>query len=267
MTTQPADSGKKTSSNFNRQLGLYSLAACAAGVSMLALGQPAAGEVVVTHKTIPIPVGSSSAPEPVKISMANNGINNFSFTLSGGAEPGRTLLVGASSQQDGVIGGGTWDAYAFALGRGAEIGPSPKSGFFDPYKILVEFSATAGGSKYCIGYWGADLRDRPLGCGTPRNKYLGVRFTMDGELHYGWVRLTVTASPQLDGPPLSAQITAYAYETEANTTIYAGLTKEASAELEPAMSVPNHRGPSLGMLALGAEGVPLWRRDLALTSK
>jgi hypothetical protein len=166
-----------------------------------------------------------------------------------------------------VIAGGTWDAYAFALGRGVEIGPSPQSGFFDEYNVLVEFSAISRGSKYCKGYWGSNLKYRVIGCGNPKDKYVGVRFSLDGELHYGWIRLTVTTTPQVDGAPLKAEITAYAYETEANTIIYAGLTKDATAEIEPSMSIPNHRGPSLGMLALGAEGVPLWRRDLAVSSR
>ena len=38
---------------------MHSLAAATAGVSLLALAQPAAGEVVVTRKTIQIPVTTS----------------------------------------------------------------------------------------------------------------------------------------------------------------------------------------------------------------
>jgi mannitol-specific phosphotransferase system IIBC component len=80
MFTQPTDSSKKSSSNnLNCQMAQYSLVAAVAGLGMLALAQPAAGEVVVTKKTIPIPLTSVGVPEPVKISMANNGINDFSF--------------------------------------------------------------------------------------------------------------------------------------------------------------------------------------------
>ena len=57
MSIQPNDSAGKTSSNnFNRQAALYSLAAAMAGVSLLALAEPAAGEIVVTTTTIPIPI-------------------------------------------------------------------------------------------------------------------------------------------------------------------------------------------------------------------
>ena len=66
--------------NSNRQIAQYSLVATVAGVSVLALAQPAAGEVLVTKKTIPIPLAPVGVREPVKISMANNG--NDSITMS-----------------------------------------------------------------------------------------------------------------------------------------------------------------------------------------
>ena len=98
MSTQPTESpSKASSSNLNQQVGLYSLAAAVAGVSMLALAQPAVGEVVVTKKTIHISLAPSDMPEPVTISMANSGVDNFSFILSGGRSSRglRQLLVGA----------------------------------------------------------------------------------------------------------------------------------------------------------------------------
>jgi hypothetical protein len=59
-------------------------------------------------------------------------------------------------------------------------------------------------------------------------------------------------------------VTAYAYETEPNTEIFAGLTKEPSAKLQLPENIQNQSGPSLGMLALGAEGMQMWRREEAL---
>ena len=80
MSTQPADSIRIASSNrLNRQVAQYSLAATMAGVSMLALVAPGAAEVVITKKTIPIPLSPLGAPHPVRISMANNGMNEFTF--------------------------------------------------------------------------------------------------------------------------------------------------------------------------------------------
>lgn len=72
---------KSTPKKLNRQIRLYALAASAAGVGVLALAQPAQGELVITKKAIPIPVSPESTPHDVGISMTNDGINNFSFAL------------------------------------------------------------------------------------------------------------------------------------------------------------------------------------------
>ena len=62
----------------DHQMKVYSVAALAAGVGVLALAQPAEGEVVVTKKTIPIPVSQFDGQQNlVPISLNNNGINDF----------------------------------------------------------------------------------------------------------------------------------------------------------------------------------------------
>ena len=64
-------------------------------------------------------------------------------------------------------------------------------------------------------------------------------------------------------PGFNAFITGYAYETEANTGIIAGQTTGASEHaafvLDPLE--PKSAPASLGMLARGADGLALWRRD------
>jgi hypothetical protein len=255
VPTHPTDSAKKTPSNhLNRQAGVYSLAAAAAGVSMLALAQPAAGEVVVTKKTIPIPL-APNFQNPVKISMANNGVDNFSFILSGNsATGGSIILLGGGVFPEGngnqVLIGGTFYGEALALPRGAKIGPAPSFASSIP---LVE----GANSTRSRGFWGGDLK----------NHYLGVRFLISGETHYGWIRLTVTTSVQMRKPSMSATITGYAYETVANKPILAGTAEKPTAEVHVPESLQQQAGPSLGMLALGADGLPLWRREETLTSR
>src|SRR5579871_2557408 len=114
------------SNTLNRQVGQYALAAAVAGVSILALAEPSLGEVIVTKKTIPIPVGKETSPKPVHLSLANNGVNALSFTLTQDSfGPGRTLLVNAVNKNiDGVMMGGGWDPYALALNQNAKIGAS-----------------------------------------------------------------------------------------------------------------------------------------------
>lgn len=258
MSTRAKNREKKIiSKSLNRQIGLYSVAAAVAGVSMLALTEPAVGEVIVTKKTLPVPVAPEGSPKPVYLSMANNGINNISFSLTQGSmNPGRTLMVrAADTKNDGIAMGGTWDPYALALAQGAQIGPA-NADFF--YTGLGEFSATSNGVKYCKGYWAAPLQ-RDVGCGTVTNKYLGVSFSLNGKTHYGWIRLIVRTNSNLNGPKLTATVTEYAYESVAGKAIKAGSTT-STADV-PAENSQMHVGPSLGTLAAGAEGMPLWRRE------
>jgi len=78
----PIHSAKKSiDRNFNHRLNLYSTAAVAAGVSMLALAQPAIGEVIVTKKTIQIDDG------PVYVDLNKDGISDFEFSFATSRDP------------------------------------------------------------------------------------------------------------------------------------------------------------------------------------
>jgi hypothetical protein len=95
--------------------------------------------------------------------------------------------------------------------------------------------------------------------------YLGLKFSLKGKVHYGWARLGNIHS--FIGKA-SATLTGYAYETIPGKSIKAGQTKEAddpTNDFSPGASLtspfPDTPQPaSLGMLARGAQGVPLWRR-------
>jgi hypothetical protein len=90
------------------------------------------------------------------------------------------------------------------------------------------------------------------------NRYLGFKFVIKGKIHYGWARLNVHwKSPQ------KAILTGYAYETIPNKAIIAGATKEANDENQPADVSFKTNAPepaTVGMLALGAPGLSIWRR-------
>lgn len=250
-----SDSAKKVISDiFDRRVGQYSIAAAVAGVGMLALMQPAAGEVVVTKKTIHIPLATDGMLQPVKISMANNGINNFVFSMYT-AGTYRHLLIGGSALSDQLLAVGGFDVYAAAVRRGARIGPSNPTSPFFYYFGIGEISNSFSNSKFFRGSWG----------GNHRNRYLGVRFPINGQTHYGWIRLTVTTNPKPHAPFMSATITGYAYETLPNKAILAGTAESPSASPSAEAQLPktlrNQVGPSLGMLASGSEALPLWRRE------
>ena len=51
-----------------------------------------------------------------------------------------------------------------------------------------------------------------------KNKYLGVRIQLTGQMHEGWIRLTLTTNKQV----ISGTVTGYAYDTVPNETGLAG---------------------------------------------
>jgi hypothetical protein len=97
------------------------------------------------------------------------------------------------------------------------------------------------------------------------NAYLGFRFKIDGEVHYGWARLTVTWNHKFR---IGAALTGYAYETDANKPIISGDTGGAKVSHEISSptsemlvtSHPNPEASTLGALSLGASGLSIWRR-------
>lgn len=82
-----------------------------------------------------------------------------------------------------------------------------------------------------------------------KGRYLGFAFVIDGKEHFGWARVTMNYW----GYDSVAEILGYAYETVPGRAIVTGDTghaSEASFESAP-----------LGVLALGAPSLPLWRRE------
>ena len=257
---------KSASPSLDQQMKLYTVAALAAGVGVLALAQPAESEVVVTKKTIPIPVSQFDGPQNlVPISLNNNGINDFSFSLYSFAYHSAFRELRIFPVEGGAVVSKVKTAgetpLALALVRGAKIGPSAHFSSDNNTEIEgshANFGYTRSGKSYynktSAGYWG----------GNAKNRYIGVKFLINGQTHYGWVRLTVTIGPHT---PIAATITAYAYETVANKVIKAGtLTSASSTAAKADVGATRSSNASLGMLALGSDGLPLWRREDSFTS-
>jgi hypothetical protein len=245
-----ASANPSTPSKIDHRMKLYSAAAIAAGVGALALAPHVEAEVVITRKTIPIPVNSYffPPPKPVLISLNNDGVNDFSFSLYSFAYHSTRQSLDVRPLEGGAVVGKTPEpgaqSSASVLFRGAKIGPSAHFSSKGDCNIEAEnkwvnsSNSTTGFNT--IGNWGKN----------PSNTYLGVKFLIDGETHYGWVRLTVGSGPS----GLSGTITAYAYETEPNKQILAGIPENKND-----VKIINLNGPSLGALAAGADGLSKWR--------
>jgi hypothetical protein len=234
------------SDSVHRQLNMYALAASAAGVGVLALGQPAEVRIIYTpaHRVI-------LSKHEFSLDLNHDGIADFTISNHSFCTTdvcGRTLRILPTGHNKvvGVKGlGGPF--YASALKRGSHIGPKrPFSG-----RLMA-----ASGTEYAtVGPW------LNIDC-----RYLGLKFFIKGHIHYGWARFNVTAG---DGK-ITATSTGYAYETIAGKSIIAGKTHgraddPANDDFSPDASLtnPNPDKPQLaylGLLALGAQGVPLWRQ-------
>jgi hypothetical protein len=244
------------SETLDQRLKMYSLAAAAAGVSLLALAQPADAEVVITRKTIEI--GSV----PISIDINGDGVADFQFQITSisSYRVGFFVTAGVRPLAGGEVVGEPGffrpqSSYASALVRGAEIGPSVHFGskggaiiegivFPDCTYLML----TCGPFSVLFGDWG-----------NVSNRYLGVKFLINGETHFGWVRLTVKG--------VAVQINGYAYETTPNKPILAVLPPEdPSDDSDTPQTGRNISPPFLGMLALSSNGLALWRREETLAS-
>jgi hypothetical protein len=86
--------------------------------------------------------------------------------------------------------GGYFFSAASALHAGAAIGA--EGNFSVRYPVMAaELFGKDDGSQYSDqGSW-AGKKDKGV-----RNRYLGLKFVVDGEVHYGWARLSVTLGHQ-----------------------------------------------------------------------
>jgi hypothetical protein len=234
-----------------RSLASYVAAAGAAGLGLLASASVADAKIVYFPARQPIPPNSAFA-----LDVNHDGVTDFNFTDTFGCNfdycYGRLSVIPvAGNAVEGKLGFlGT--RLASALNAGAQIGPA------------AQFSGQLM-ARTSMGSTGQWL--------NVTNRYLGLKFRINGQTHFGWARLTV----QVRSARVSAALTGYAYETVPNMPILAGKTSGADdaatssnlatpeysrASAFLSRSVPDTPVPvSLGMLALGARGLPLWRRN------
>jgi hypothetical protein len=232
----------KLSKALHRDLSLYALAAGAAGVSAVALAQPAEAQIVYTpadeiiqfHGTIPIDLDHDGVTDVTVVDRPwAYGTNHY---------PGNSVRVVARAGA-GITRSPYQDDFAADLLPGVSIGPSAQ---FDDRAIM--FRAIDPGGTYYSGSWGDAM-----------NRYLGIRFQIGGEIHYGWARLDVG----LRYRRIKVKLTGYAYETQPDTPIRAGDTGQEDPDDDSTSQIfPNpatKEQPTLGALALGTTGIAVWR--------
>jgi len=240
-----------------QQLNGYALAATAAGVGVLALAQPAEARIVYTpvHQVI-------HKNSYFGIDLNHDGIVDFTIFNSARtfSSVRRNSIIAWPNQlySDGVEGtrfGISAYIYEAAVKQGKPI----RYGQYFFQKGFMVWQCVHGTHQS-----GPPCSNKPyhtLGKWiNVKNRYLGLNFTIHGKSHYGWARLSVQVSKRPF--KLTALLTGFAYETIPGKAIIAGATK-GPEEAEPAASVnaPTPKPATLGVLALGAPGLSIWRRE------
>jgi hypothetical protein len=255
------------SESVQQHLNMYALAASAAGVGALALTQPAEAKIVYTPAHVTLQAG-----KPFPLDLNHDGKSDFFLmtrTVFDTASRWQYLAVchrpfmfsayyscasssSAPNAQNAVRTKGSRWAAALRTGSKIEKGDRFKD------KVVVRMGTVRWQTWTTSTLWSGPWVNGGQGV---KNRYLGLKFKVDGRFHFAWARLSV--KPILPHG-FTATLTGYAYETIPDKAIAAGQTHElenqgnenasgAGALLDDHSQDADHAG-SLGRLALGAAG-------------
>jgi hypothetical protein len=228
--------------SLHQQLDAYALAAGAAGVGLLALSQPAEAKIVFTPAHVRI--APHNAPFPLDLN--HDGIVDF-YLLHVYSEQGNghhldvcQFIVNTSGPFCNTTNTNAIRAIA-SMGRdfGAMLRSGARIRRADRFiSSRVPMGGLAGFINTFTRWYGPWMN----GGEGVKNRYLGLKFKINGRFHYGWARLTIKTTQN----NFTAILTGYAYETVPGKSIIAGKTKGPDVITLPATTTD-----TLGHLALG----------------
>jgi hypothetical protein len=237
MPTHNSDSGRlsRKPATLDRQLLAYTLA----GVGAIAFTPLASAEIIYTPADITLRHGN------LPLDFNSDGVTDFvlretSFYSTSVLHSAKVRLSGVPRSPEVAVLGRVGDGRepgALALTLGSSIGPNSPQSF-----VPLQTQAAVLAEIYCyrgckdLGSWA-----------NVSHKYLGLRFEIHGEVHYGWVRLSIAKRLWLE-----VKVEGYAYETTPDHPILAGKkTSFDDASLSDEEAQP--KAGSLGALARGAQ--------------
>jgi len=238
-----------------KALSSYASAALAASVGLMAIARSAEAKIVYTPANIRIRVDGG----PVFLDLNHDGIADFILSnVFQSATESRasfaTLLVSASGvMRNQVLGQGGAYRFASALKAGYAVGAKKSRFQKSPTAVMERLIVDWGPMDrpaqkyYYCSTWSPGCKSYKSGQWLYKtNRYVGLKFVIKGQIHYGWARFTVTRTSKRQGDnSITAILTGYAYETIPNKPIITGKTHGPDAVLSD--SAPG----SLGRLALG----------------
>jgi len=209
-----------------RDLFAYVAAATAAGVGILASAEPSAAKVVYTktHQVIdrrtayPLDMDNNGKPEFILTQTATC----FSYCYNMLEANGVNISDSVAHQS----------FLALALRRGVRIDSQLA---FTYYATMAGVADTNNGT-HPFGFWV-----------NVKKRYLGLKFEINGQTHYGWARLNV----DVNGRNITGTLTGYAYETIPDKPIIAGNRGSTTGQ------GPDAKPVGLGRLAFGASATRL----------
>jgi hypothetical protein len=223
----------------HRDLSLYALAAGAAGIGLFVASQPAEAQIVYT------PAHSELDHDgAMRIDLNHDGLADLVIREIPSQNNGFSGNLLQAVPKSGGIKLGDATEFAAAMPAGSVIGSH--DGFFAGPAVMLNLYYV-----YYFGSW--------TSFGPGLTRYLGIRFQIRGETHYGWARMTVKVG-YFDY--VDALLTGYAYETQPNKPIHAGDTGNGETDASPTneTSLLNSGfSGTLGALALGVKAVQILR--------
>jgi len=230
-----------------KRLLSYAAAATAAGVSSLALAPSAGAKIIYTPAHTKIRAPRRFGLVQIPLSLNHDGAEFVVQNFFGGSAPNSYAFLNLAP-----TGSGNQALARNGLALALPAGTPVKFDDHATYSfVMAGWRTEAGNSTTFAGPWansGKGVKDR----------YLGLRFVIRGQVHYGWARLNVS----FKNGAFSGLLNGYAYETVPNKSIVTGKTEEGN-EITPTddagLGNPVPKSASLGALAQGALGLQGWR--------
>ncbi|HTS35157.1 MAG TPA: hypothetical protein VMH04_05755 [Candidatus Solibacter sp.] len=227
----------------------------AAALGVVAVSAVASAQVSVpTHNIIYIPANIAVDTGALRSTITSIDLNRDGVT---------DLWLIASHFTDFFSGGGHAGYGRITVSMGA--GNFAIVSHALPKGMIIDKGGSFKSGRHSIAYAGS-ISYKTLKDSTAqgpfvnvKNKYLGLRFLINGKMHEGWIRFTLAPK----GDRITGAITGYAFDTVPNETgLAAGQIggRVGAGEADSKVFIKDTNPASLGMLAAGAEAIPYWRK-------
>jgi hypothetical protein len=197
--------------------------AAAASASLVAV-QPARAKVIYTPIDLNITIGT------ISLDLNHDGVADFNILGSDIISDIQSLKVnGAGNVGAGVVANRF--SGASALGLGKEIGPGEPFLRVQNANALMAWVEQTGLDSSIVVCHGA-FANGPMFtyyCQGTRDRFLGLRFVVNGQTYYGWAGFSVVKIDTVYHARIHARLTGVAYEDVPGQSIRAGQLEDGAA--------------------------------------